>query len=207
MKSLLHHKYFLWERNSALLFPGDSIIAWWTLVFLANGQSSSQHSKFTPTTAVTYSSPGSQNCSKVEIQGFSPWLFCRKTLATFVTNSNSKPYVSEKLFNNALLPNDFTNKTGIDEFQFRSGTARSTSRYWTLHWRMAAFIKSPGKSLIRWRIMALAAIFKEGWKISLPKANFSTKMASSLLYYWFHLNLTIQGTGSWSEKSPIFILK
>ena len=34
--------------------------------------------------------------------------------------------MSEKLFNNALLPNDLTNKTGIDEFQFRSGTARST---------------------------------------------------------------------------------
>ncbi|MXQ94467.1 hypothetical protein E5288_WYG009287 [Bos mutus] len=44
---------------------------------------------------------------------------CRKTLATFVINNNSKPCVSEKLFNNALLPNDLTNKTGIDEFQFR----------------------------------------------------------------------------------------
>lgn len=34
--------------------------------------------------------------------------------------------MSETLFNNALLPNDLTNKTGIDEFQFRSGTAWST---------------------------------------------------------------------------------
>lgn len=63
-------------------------------------------------------------------------LFCRKTLAAFVINSNSKPCVSETLFNNASLANDFTNKTGIDEFQVRPGTARSTRQYWTPHWRM-----------------------------------------------------------------------
>ena len=114
--------------------------------------------------------------------------------------------MSEKLFNNALLPNDFINKTGIDEFQFRSGTAWSTSQYWILHWKMAGFVKSPEKSLIRWRIMVLATIFKAGWKYHFQKANFSTKIVPGLLYYWFHQKLTIQCTGLWSKKLPTVIL-
>lgn len=71
---------------------------------------------------------------------------------------------------------------------------------------MAGFVKSPEKSLIRWRIMVLATIFKAGWKYHFQKANFSTKIVPGLLYYWFHQKLTIQCTGLWSKKLPTVIL-
>lgn len=167
------------------------------------GITQSWHPKPIPTTRVVTIStmPSSQNCLKLEIQSLSPRLFRRNTLAAFVINSNSNPYVSEKLFNNALLPNDFTNKTGIDEFQFGSRTARSTSQYWALRWRMAALIKSPGESLIMWGIMALAANFKAGWKYPFQKQLFhqnGTQFAALLIplkinypVQWFMITETI----------------
>lgn len=144
----------------------------------------------------------SQNSLKTYNHGFHHGCFA----GTFVINSNPSFYVSEKLLNNALLPNDFTNKTGIDEFQFGFGTAWSMSQYWALHWRMAAFIKSPGKALIRWGIMAPAAVFKASLKYPFQKQT-STKMVLSLGQYWFHLKLTISCTSSWSRKLTVLVFK